>query len=132
MTPKRRTDDPPAEVAFWDTALPQPPVRAAVVALTAFLAAPAIAGAQAAEKQTLAVTNAAGQMAFCTLLVDGKALKELAIRPGRTYAEAFDPRRQHQLVCNRAVENVYAVTPGRAYRVETDGRKITLAEAAAE
>lgn len=108
------------------------PLRHAVLAVAALLAPAAANAAETPEKQTLSITNAANQMAFCTLLVNGKALKELAIRPGRTYAEAFDGRRLHQVVCNRATENVYAVTPGQTYRVESVGRKVTLTALAAE
>ena len=104
-------------------------VCAALIALS--LAAPAAAAAEADDKE-LRVTNEARNVVYCVVLVDGKARNYLNIRPGRTYASNFDPRRSVQLVCERAKRNVYG-----PLKLETDytfvqgSRKVDLVESAA-
>jgi len=100
------------------------PVLAAALAPTA----PALA--QAPVKQPLSVTNAMTQVAFCTLLVDGRVRSYLEIRPEKTWSEEVDPRRLYQLVCMRGKENSYRLEPGKPYRVEAVGRKVGLVAAA--
>lgn len=102
-------------------------ILAAAVAISAASAPPVIAG----ERPILAVTNTQAQrVAYCTLLVDGRARTKLAIRPGKTWSEGFDPRRELLLVCDRANELRFGpLKAGTSYRiVEAEGRKIELAE----
>lgn len=90
------------------------------------------APAAAAEEQPLvSVTNTqAERVAYCTLLVDGRARTKLAIRPGRTWSEGFDPRRKLLLVCDRAKALRFGpLKAGARYRlIEIPGAKIELAE----
>lgn len=105
----------------------------AACAVALFAAAPA-AQAAAPEKAPIAVTNTQAQrVAFCTLIVDGRAESKLAIRPGKTWSDAFDPRREVVLVCDRATSLRFGpLKAGGAYRlVEAEGAKIQLAEAPA-
>jgi hypothetical protein len=79
------------------------------------------------------VTNTQEQrVAYCTLLVDGRARSQLAIRPGKTWSEPFDPRREVLLICDRATSLKFGpLKAGVSYRiVETVGAKIQLAEGA--
>ena len=105
----------------------------ASLALLFALAAAGAVQAQKHEPQLLSVTNTTEQVAFCTLIFDGKARTELAIRPGKTWSESFDPRRNLQLVCRRSKTNAFGpLEPGKAYRfVPSPGRKIDIAEGAA-
>lgn len=99
------------------------------------LAAALAASAATADprKLPLAVTNATERVAFCTFVYEGKARTNLAIRPGMTWSEAFDPRRRLQLVCNRARQNAFGpLEAGKAYRLVASGRKLDLAEASGE
>jgi hypothetical protein len=103
-----------------------PAPLAGLLALTAAL--PALA---AEDKPLVAVTNTLDQhVAYCTLLVDGRARTKLAIRPGRTWSEGFDPRRELLLVCDRGTSIRFGpLKAGTSYRlVEAEGRKIELAE----
>jgi len=95
------------------------------------LAAPA--AAQPPEKQRLSVINTTERVAFCTFLFDGKARTNLAIRPGKTWFEDFDPRRHLQLVCQRGKTNAFGpLEAGKSYRLVVDGSKMDLAEGAGE
>lgn len=103
------------------------------LAAALLLAAAPLAAHAAPEAQPVSVTNTQAQrVAYCTLLVDGRARSKLAIRPGKTWTEAFDPRRQILLVCDRATELRFGpLKAGTSYRlVETEGAKIQLAEGA--
>jgi len=83
------------------------------------------------DKPLVAVTNTLTEhVAYCTLLVDGRARTKLAIRPGKTWSEAFDPRRELLLVCDRATSIRFGpLKAGNSYRiVGAEGRKIELAE----
>lgn len=109
--------------------------RLALIAACAALALPAApAAADGPEKRPLAVTNTTDRVVFCAFVFDGKTRSNLAIRPGRTWSEAFDPRRTLQLVCNRGVDNVFGpLEAGKTYAlVEARGRKVGLAEASGE
>ena len=103
----------------------------AFAALTLVLAAgPALAAAP--PKQALQVTNAAARNVECALVVDGKTRTFLKIRPGKTWSDDFDPRRDLRLVCERGKKGVYAVKAGADYHfVDGDGR-VDLAAGAAE
>lgn len=89
--------------------------------------------AQATGPQPLSVTNTTERVVFCTLLFDGRARTELAIRPGKTWSEAFDTRRDLRLVCQRGKGLYFGpLAPGKAYRLVKADSKIDLAEGAAE
>ncbi len=95
------------------------------------LVAPLPAQAAASDLPLVSVTNTqAERVAYCTLLVDGRARTKLAIRPGKTWSDAFDPRRELLLVCDRA--NALRFGPlkaGASYRlIEIPGAKIEMAE----
>jgi hypothetical protein len=101
--------------------------------LAALLVLAAAAPVAAAEDKLVAVTNTLDQhVAYCTLLVDGRARTKLAIRPGKTWSEGFDPRRELLLVCDRGTSIRFGpLKAGTSYRlVEAEGRKIDLAEGA--
>ena len=104
----------------------------ALATLAAPLAGPTTAQAATSEdKPAVAVTNTQAQrVAYCTLLVDGRARTKLAIRPGKTWSEAFDPRRQLLLVCDRGIGLKFGpLKVGTTYRlVEEPGAKISMAE----
>ena len=107
------------------------PIRPLLAALLA-VAAPALAAPP--EKQLFQVTNTAPRPADCAVVVDGKTRTYLKIRPGKTWADSFDPRRMIQLVCDRAVGNgVWAMKAGVSYRL-LDGAagKVDFAEKVAE
>jgi len=110
------------------------PLAAALLLGAMPLAAPLGANAATApEAQPVSVTNTqAARVAYCTLLVDGRARTKLAIRPGKTWSEAFAPRREILLVCDRATSLRFGpLKAGMSYRlVETEGAKIQLAEGA--
>ena len=102
------------------------------LAAALLLGAPVVAHA-APEKQPVSVTNTQAQrVAHCTLIVDGRARSNLAIRPGKTWSEPFDPRREVLLVCDRATSIRFGpLKAGTSYRlVETEGAKIEMAEGA--
>jgi hypothetical protein len=103
------------------------------VAATLAAAAPALAD-EPAGYQRLTVTNTTTQVAYCTLVFDGRARTELAIRPGKTWYEGFAPGRDLRLVCQRSKGLYFGpLAPGKAYNlVPADGRKIDVAEATAE
>ena len=114
----------------------RPAAAAALAALLCAGAAHAATGAAPAadgapEKPVVSVTNTqAARVAYCTLLVDGRARTKLAIRPGHTWSEAFDARRELLLVCDRAKSLKFGpLKAGTSYRlVEVDGAKIDIAE----
>ncbi|TAJ70933.1 MAG: hypothetical protein EPO51_15600 [Phenylobacterium sp.] len=106
----------------------QGPLAAALTLAAAPMAASADPAPEAAR---VSVTNTQAQrVAYCTLLVDGRARSNLAIRPGKTWSDAFDPRREVLLVCDRATSLRFGpLKAGVSYRlVETEGAKIGLAE----
>ncbi len=111
------------------------PVVPALCAL-ALAAAPAIALAAEppANYERLTVTNTTDRVAFCTFLFEGKGRTELAIRPGKSWYESFEPRRDLQLVCQRGVGRAFGpLTAGKTYRlIPAPGRKIAVAEGAGE
>jgi len=88
--------------------------------------------AAAVEKQTLTLTNTSSRIVECALLVDGKTRTMLKIRPGKAYADAFDPRRGLQLVCERAKKGVWEVKAGTGYNFVDGDRRVGLAEAAGQ
>ena len=108
---------------------------ALALALAAATAAfPALAADAPDGYETLTVTNTTTQVAYCTLLFDGRARTELAIRPGRTWYEGFDPRRDLRLVCLRSKALYFGpLEAGKTYRlVDAPGRKIDVAEGSGE
>lgn len=110
-------------------------IRGPLAVALLLAAAPVAAQAAAPEKQPVSVTNTQEQrVAHCTLIVDGRARSNLAIRPGRTWSEPFDPRREILLVCDRATSIRFGpLKAGMSYRlVETEGAKIQLADGGGE
>lgn len=109
------------------------PIRVPACLTAVALMAPGAAHA-APEPQTLTVTNTTDRVAFCTLIFDGRARTELAIRPGRSWYEPFDPRRDLRLVCQRAKRNYFGpLEAGRTYRlVAAENRNIDMAEGSGE
>lgn len=106
----------------------------AVVALAAALTGtPALAAETPAGYEPLSVANTTDRVVFCTLIFDGKARTYLEIRPGKTWTEAFDPRRELRLVCQRAKGNAFGpLEPGKSYRLVAAGSKVVMADGAAE
>lgn len=103
------------------------PIRGTLV-VTLLLAA-ATAHAETATTPLVSVTNTQDQrVAYCTLLVDGRAQAKLAIRPGKTWSDVFDPRREVLLVCDRATSLRFGpLKAGVSYSlVEAPGAKISL------
>lgn len=99
----------------------------------AILAAAAVPAAAAPERQLLAVTNTTDRVVFCTFLFDTRARTELAIRPGKTWSEAFDPRRDLRLVCQRSKRLFFGpLEAGKTYRLVTAGSKVDVAEGTGE
>src|ERR1700754_2637463 len=87
------------------------------------------ANAAAPEKQTVQVSNASARVVECGVVVDNKLRTLLKIHPGKAWADAYDPRRTVQLVCERAVGNgVWRVKAGANYRLVDAGGKVDLAE----
>lgn len=83
--------------------------------------------------QRLAVTNTTERVAFCTLIFDGKARTELAIRPGKTWYESFAPGRDLRLVCQRSKGLFFGpLAPGKSYRLVAAGSKVDVAEGSGE
>ena len=109
------------------------PIRPLLAALLA-VAAAAPAWSAAPEKQLFQVTNTALRPADCAIVVDGKTRTYLKIRPGKTWADSFDPRRTIQLVCDHAVgDGVWAMKAGTSYRLLAGaGGKVDFAETAVE
>ncbi|MBU1378654.1 MAG: hypothetical protein KKE02_02640 [Alphaproteobacteria bacterium] len=104
---------------------------AAAVVLAALVLTAGAAQAAVPEKAAISVTNTQDQrVAYCTLLIDGRAQSKLAIRPGKTWSDAFDPRREILLVCDRATSLRFGpLKAGTRYRlVESEGAKIQLTE----
>lgn len=111
-----------------------PIVRGLPAITLAALAFAAPAAAQTPDGyELLSVTNTTERVAFCTLIFDGRARTELAIRPGKTWSEAFAPRRDLRLVCQRGKGLYFGpLDPGKAYRLVQAGSKIDMAEGSAE
>lgn len=109
------------------------PLRVVPAAVFVALLAAAPAAADP-DKLPLSVTNTTERVVFCAFVFEGKTRTMLEIRPGKTWSEAFDPRRQLQLVCNRGIDNVFGpLEAGKAYDlVAARGRKVDLAEASGE
>lgn len=105
----------------------------AAAALAAALATSALA-AEPAGYQRLTVTNTTTQVAYCTLIFDGRARTELAIRPSKTWFEGFAPGRDLRLVCQRSKGLYFGpLEPGKTYRlIPAEGRKIDVTEGTAE
>ena len=113
----------------------QTSIRGPLAAALLLGAAASQANAAAPEKQPVSVTNTQEKrVAHCTLLVDGRARSKLAIRPGKTWSDTFDPRREVLLVCDRATSLRFGpLKAGTSYRlVEVEGAKIEMAEGAGE
>lgn len=107
--------------------------RGPVAAALALAALPIPSLAETPEKQTFTLTNTADRLAFCTVLVDGRTHVQLALRAGKSWSDALDPRRPVQLVCNRAKQTVFGpLATGKTYRLLMNGRWWDLAEGAAE
>lgn len=107
--------------------------RGPVAAALALAALPVPSLAETPEKQTFTLTNTADRVAFCTVLVDGRTHVQLALRAGKSWSDALDPRRPVQLVCNRAKQTVFGpLATGKTYRLLMNGRWWDLAEGAAE
>jgi len=109
-------------------------LSAAAFAATLFGATATQAAETASEKPQVSVTNTQAQrVAYCTVLVDSHARTKLAIRPGKTWSDSFDPRREVLLVCDRATSLKFGpLKAGIDYRlVEAPGAKIQLAEGGA-
>ena len=106
----------------------------ALCALAFAAAAPAHAADPPANYERLTVTNTTDRVAYCTLLFDGRARTELAIRPGKSWYESFDPRRDLKLVCQRGIGRAFGpLAAGKTYRlVPAEGRKMDVAEGAGE
>jgi len=113
-----------------------PIAPALCVLAVALAAAPAIALAAEppAGYERLTVTNTTDRVAFCTFLFDGRARTELAISPGKSWYESFDPRRDLRLVCQRGRGLYFGpLAAGKTYRlVPAEGRKIDVAEGPGE
>lgn len=102
----------------------------AAATLAAAVAATPVLADEPAGYQRLTVTNTTTQVAYCTLIFDGRARTELAIRPGKTWYEGFAPGRDLRLVCQRSKGLYFGpLAPGKTYRlVPAEGRKIDVAE----
>lgn len=108
-----------------------PVASLAALSCLAVLAAAAVtrpAAAADAEKQPVTVENGASRVVECAVVVDGKTRTMLKIRPGKRWADSYDPRRTIQLVCERAKEGVYRVHAGATYRFSDADRRVALAE----
>lgn len=107
-----------------------------IAALCATLALTAASAARADEPnghQRLTVTNTTERVAYCTLVFDGRARTELAIRPGKAWFESFAPGRDLRLVCQRSKGLFFGpLAPGKSYRLVTAGSKIDVAEGGGE
>lgn len=101
----------------------------------AALAAPTLAAAGDAPEgyQRLTVTNTTERVAYCTLVFDGRARTELAIRPGKSWYESFAPGRDLRLVCQRSKGLFFGpLEPGKSYRLVAAGSKMDVAEGSGE
>ena len=67
--------------------------RGPAAAVLALAALPAPSHAETPEKQPFTLTNTADRVAYCTVLVDGRTHVQLALRAGKTWSDAIDPRR---------------------------------------
>lgn len=119
--------------------MPKPAVPALCApALCALALAAAAGAAHAADPpagyERLTVTNTTDRVVFCTFLFESKARTELAIRPGKSWYESFDPRRDLRLVCQRGRGLYFGpLAAGKTYRlVPAEGRKIDVVEGAGE
>lgn len=101
------------------------------LALALAVAVPALAGAP--EKQTLSLENGAGRVVDCAVVVDGKTRTMLKMRPGKTWSDEYDPRRDVRLVCERAKKGFWRLQAGTGYRLnDAGGRRVDLAQAGGE
>ncbi|WP_421936185.1 hypothetical protein [Phenylobacterium sp.] len=106
-------------------------LKSALPALCAAMMAalPAQAAAPPADFRQLTVTNTTERVAYCTLIFNGQARTELAIRPGRSWYESFDPRRDLRLVCQRGKGLSFGpLAAGKTYRLVQAGSKLDIAE----
>lgn len=95
--------------------------------------APAALAADPPSYERLTVTNTTERVAYCTLLFDGRARTELAIRPGKTWYEGFAPGRDLRLVCQRSKPLFFGpLAPGKSYRLVAAGSKMDVAEGSGE
>ena len=106
----------------------------ALCALAFAAAAPAHAADPPANYERLTVTNTTDRAAVEQQSAIGHARTELAIRPGKSWYESFDPRRDLQLVCQRGIGRAFGpLAAGKTYRlVPAEGRKMDVAEGAGE
>lgn len=106
------------------------PKVASFVAGLGLVLAFAPARAEPPEKQTLSLENAATRVVDCAVVVDGKTRTMLKMQPGKSWSDAYDPRRDVRLVCERAKKMYWRVEAGTAYRLEDAGnRRVDLAAA---
>lgn len=114
--------------------MPKPITPALCALALALTAGAAHAADPPAGYERLTVTNTTDRVAFCTFIFEGKARTELAIRPGKSWFESFEPRRDLRLVCQRGVGRAFGpLAAGKTYRlVPAEGRKIAVAEGAGE
>ncbi len=100
-----------------------------VLCAAAMAALPAQAAAPPADFRQLTVTNTTEHVAYCTLIFNGQARTELAIRPGKSWYESFDPRRDLRLVCQRSKGLFFGpLAAGKTYRLVQAGSKLDIAE----
>jgi hypothetical protein len=114
--------------------MPRPVAPALFALALGFAAGAAHAAEPPAGYERLTITNTTDRVAFCTFLFEGKARTELAIRPGKSWYESFEPRRDLRLVCQRGRGLYFGpLAAGKTYRlVPAEGRKIDVAEGAGE
>jgi hypothetical protein len=95
----------------------------------AMVALPAQAAEPPADYRQLTVTNTTERVAYCTLIFNGQARTELAIRPGKSWYESFDPRRDLRLVCQRGKGLSFGpLAAGKTYRLVQAGSRLDIAE----
>jgi hypothetical protein len=97
----------------------------AALALALAAAAPAHA---AEEMATFKVTNTSARIAICTVVVDSHSDTYLKIRPGKSHTGAYAPKRQVQLVCDRAAKLFWPIKLGASYRLVDGERRLELVE----
>ncbi len=77
---------------------------------------------------TFKLTNDASRIAICTIVVDGKSDTYLKIRPGKAHTGQYGPKRQVQLVCDRAAKLSWPIKLGSSYRLVDGERRLELVE----
>jgi len=113
------------------TAVAGSPRRAWIVPLGAALALAAGAGTVRAERPhgTFRVTNDAGRIVECTLLVDGATRTYLKVHPGKAYFDDFTQGRRLQLACMRGKQAIYGpLKLGADYRFVRKDSHIAVVE----